>query len=116
MEITKKEVGLYIKIFIIIFLFGMTLMSFDNFNWITASPEWDSEHTVCNFLGCWEGKVMDYSLGEKINYIVWYRTFTVLTHPRDLFSTLFISLGITLFIIYLLEVLDKKIFHSSLLE
>ena len=106
-KITKREGIFYVSIFVILFLGGLTLMALDNGFWISASPEWDSAHEVCNNLKCWTGAVQNYSISGQIDYFLKYRIYTVFTHPRDLLAVGIYSFLLTLLIIFGREILFK---------
>lgn len=106
-RITRNEFIAYSILFILIFVGGLVLMALDNTQWITASPEWDSDHTVCNSLGCWRGGVQNYSTPEFIDYMIKYRIYTVFTHPRDLIAVIIYSSVITFIVVFSRELIFK---------
>ena len=106
-KISKTEKVAYLLLFLMLFVGGLLLMAGDNINWITASPEWNTAHTVCNKLDCWTGAVQDYNFTEKVDYVIKYRVYTVFTHPRDLISVVIMSFLATSLIIFFREIIFK---------
>jgi len=111
-KITRNEAIFYFGFFVFFLILGLSLLSSDNIGWITASPEWESSHTVCNNLDCWTGAVKDYNLLEKLDYVARYRIYTVFTHPRDLIPLSIMSLVLTSTIIFIREIFRYNLFKE----
>ena len=112
-RITKTERKVYFWIFIIAFVSLMGALVIDNIFWVSASPEWKTAHTVTSTLGSWTGGVIDYTFGEKLDYIFGYRVYSVLTNYRDISASLVFAIIILGSIMFVREILGKMLLKSD---
>lgn len=115
-HITKKEKKRYRIIFVVSVILVLVAMTIDNISWISASPEWNTPHTVLNEIREWTGPVSEYTLGQLINYVFGYRIYEVWTNWRDIISALIVGIIITGIVIFSNEILGKRVFSRSFLK
>ena len=94
----------FLSIWFVTYCMILFCMSLDNICWISASPEYGifkdlsffkkKENTIINFIN-----VGDIYYKSKLDYILRYRIWSVLTHPRDIIPAIFTSLLCTILIL-----------------